>query len=53
LAGIEEVIFCLEQASEQIRQNVYPQLVLTVLTFRIRTIIKKQLGRGVKVKYEP
>jgi len=46
LAGIEEIIFCLEQASEQIRHNVYPQLVLTVLAFRIRTIIKNKQTKG-------
>jgi DNA polymerase-3 subunit delta' len=41
LSGIEEIISYLEQASEQIKQNVYPQLVLTVLAFRIKAIMKQ------------
>ena len=42
LSGFEEIIAFIEQASEHIKQNVYPQLVLTVLAFRIRMVLKQK-----------
>jgi DNA polymerase-3 subunit delta' len=42
LNGFEDIIAFIEQASEHIKQNVYPQLVLTVLAFRIRMVLKQK-----------
>jgi DNA polymerase-3 subunit delta' len=42
LSGFEEIIAFIEQASEYIKQNVYPQLVLTVLASRIRMILEQK-----------
>jgi len=41
LACFEDIISMLDQAAGQIKQNVYPQLVFTVLAFRIRKILKQ------------
>jgi DNA polymerase-3 subunit delta' len=44
LTGFEEIIAFIEQASEHIKQNVYPQLVLTVLAFQIRRILTQRIS---------
>jgi DNA polymerase-3 subunit delta' len=42
LACFEDIISLLDQAAGQIRQNVYSPVVLTVLAFRIRKILKQK-----------
>jgi DNA polymerase III subunit delta' len=50
-SGVFEDIFeCIEQAGEQIRQNVYPQLVWTVLALQIRKVLQQAKGIRELVK---